>query len=78
MSAKIIGNVARRIVSPSNMRPGEIGTFWYGESQVIALRTFENLVNLNRPTQTWDLSASYDVELLPEGTRVEVVAESIG
>jgi hypothetical protein len=75
MSAKVMGSTPREHVTPREMRCGQIGTFRYDGQQILALRTFSEIVDLNDAASTWGLDASYDIELLPAGTKIEVEAE---
>ncbi len=65
----------RNFVSARDMKPGQIGRFQYGLDNVIALRTFDNIVDLNHPSQTWRLDCSHQIELLPEGSLIHLRAE---
>lgn len=61
--------------SPREMKSGQIGLAHYFDQKVLVLRTYDRLIDLNRPHRVWELSAVLDVELLPEGTEVKIVAE---
>lgn len=76
MSAKVIEVIQPRTVIVKDMKYGQIGTFAYGREKVLVLRTFEGIVDLNRPRRTWEVSVSHQIDLLPEGTRVELTAEA--
>jgi hypothetical protein len=76
MSAKIIDVIQPRTVAVRDMKYGQIGTFIYGREKVLVLRTFMGIVDLNHPRYTWEVSASHQIDLLPEGTRIELTAEA--
>lgn len=79
MSARVIETAIPRTVSIRDMHPGQIGTFRYGIRTILALRTYDGIVDLNCPGSTWDSSRlSHQIELLPEGSRVEIVAQDFG
>lgn len=78
MSARVIETAIPRTVSIREMHPGQIGTFRYVGKIVLALRIFDGVVDLNHPSRTWDFDASHQIELLPEGSRIEIVAQDFG
>jgi hypothetical protein len=75
MSAIIVKEPSKDI-SMKAMYVGQIGTFTYGSETVIALRTYDGLVNLNNPNHTWPLNVNGDlrVVVLPPGTIIQVEA----
>jgi hypothetical protein len=77
MSARIVKEPARPEMPMKAMYIGQIGTFTYGGKTVIALRTYEGLVDLNNPNSTWPLNINGDlrVTVLPTGTIIEVEAQ---
>lgn len=76
MSAKIIDEPVRSVITIKSMKIGQIGTFKYGNETVIGLRTYVGVVDLNRPSLTWpDRDSDMEITLLPSGTIVEVKAE---
>jgi hypothetical protein len=76
MSAIVTSTASPKYISAEKMIPGQVGTFFYLGEKVIALRTYGELVDLNRPLRTWLLTASFEIELLPEGSTVELTVES--
>jgi hypothetical protein len=76
MSAAIIDGPRPNIVTIYEMRIGQIGTFKYGNETILALRTYDGMVDLNRPGRTWDDTVTFNIELFPDGTRVELVSEA--
>jgi hypothetical protein len=76
MSAIVTSTASPKYISAEKMLPGQIGTFFYAGEKVLALRTYGELVDLNRPIRTWVLTASFEIELLPEGSTIELTVES--
>lgn len=76
MSATISSVAPAKFTSAAKMQPGQVGTFFYGGEKILALRTYSELVDLNRPIRTWNVNASFDIELLPEGSIIELKVET--
>ena len=76
MKAEIVTGTTTPVTKKiRKMEPGDIGTFTYGGRQVLALRIYDGVVNLHKPTETWDCDATWDVVPLPKGTQITLTVE---
>jgi hypothetical protein len=58
------------------MKPGQLGTMVVDHTQHTVMRIYRRVVSLHDPEQTWLVDGlSYEVELLPPGTIVQLTQE---
>jgi len=68
-------SINNEIVTAREMRIGQIGTFYHGSDPTIVLRTYDSIVNLKDPSQTWLLSSSHRIRLFPPGSKFILTTE---
>ena len=83
MSARVVGNPLEKLVKPCQMNHGEIGvvvTGYVGKIELLVLKIYQHIVDLNNPRATWSArgeagEALFGIRVLPKGTVIELVAE---